>query len=415
VSPTTGLTHPDLKSERKPALSTPLLPSLIVHPDGTRREAKLTPEQHTRLYLKVLHGDRDAGLIEVAYARRRRGEKPTWESRSKTERYPHVRDTESIVALVAAGRAAHKEVCLGVVLRTEPRGTREAAGDSHLLWIDIDKPGELHRLWAWPSPPHLIVSSGRGVHAFLRLAGALPARPLEREYLERANLRLGYQLAGDSQVRHRNCLLRAPGSINHKNGNWCYVLFADFQRPPYDVKRLVGALPEPPAEFLGRPIRRRPPNRPPPFAANLHDHDPARCIAPRDYFTVLARRNPGEYRVIQCPNPAHKGGEERTPSCEVFDTPQEGWHCWGCGAGGSIYDLAGVMLGVGWGPAITRQAMRDIVGPHVERAFNLEPYRQRMDRHRREKRRHARRPASGRRAGNQPATASEPVGVRPRQ
>jgi hypothetical protein len=376
-------------------VSTPLLPGLIVYPNGTRREVKLTPDQHTRLYLEVLHGDRhrEHGLIEVAYAERPPGERLVWESRSKPERYPHVNDTDRIVALVAAGRAAHKEVCFGAVLRTKPRGTREAAGDSHLLWVDIDKPGELHRLWASPSPPHLIVSSGRGIHAFLRLAHALPTRPLEREYVERANLRLSYQLAGDPQVRHRNCLMRAPGSINHKNGNWCHVLFADLQRPPYDVRQLVGSLPDPPPEFLGRPAKRRRPDRTRRFAANPHDEDPMRRIAPRDYFRVLTGRDPGEQRVIQCPNPAHKGGEERTPSCEVFDAPEDGWYCWGCGAGGSLPDLAGVMLGVGWGPAITREVMREIVGPHIERAFHLEPYKQRIDRHPRDQQHHTRRPA----------------------
>jgi hypothetical protein len=379
-----------------------LLPGLIVHPDGTRREEQLTPEQHTTLYLRVLHGDRDNGLIEVAYAQRPPGGKPIWESRSKPERYPHITDIKQIAALVADGRTANKEVCLGAVLRTEPHGTRQAAGDSHLLWLDIDKPGELHRLWAWHSPPHLIVSSGRGVHAFWRLAQALPAHPLQREYVERANLRLSYQLAGDIQVRHRNCLLRAPGSINNKNGNWCHVLFADLQRPPYEVRTLIGPLPEPPAEFLGRPTKRRAPARARPLATHLHDEDPARAITPRDYFRVLANRDPGEHKFIQCPNPAHKGGEERTPSCEVFDTPQEGWHCWGCGAGGSIYDLAGVMLGVGWGPAITKPAMRETVGPYVERAFNLEPYQQRMSRHRREQQHRTRRPASSPRASNQP-------------
>jgi hypothetical protein len=363
-------------------LSNPLLPSLIVHPDGIRREAKLTPEQHTRLYLKVLHGDRDTGLIEVAYARRQPGKKAILESRSKPERYPPVTATESIVELVTKGRAAGKEVYLGAVPRIEPKGTLAAAGDSHLLWIDIDKPGELHRLRAWPFPPHLIVSSGRGVHAFLRLARALPARPFECEYIERANLRWSYQLAGDPQPRFRNCLLRAPGSINHKDGSWCHVLFADLKRPPYDVRALVGALPEPPAEFLGRPTKRRVPSPARTFATDLHAEDPARRIAPRDYFRVLARRDPDNYRVIRCPNPAHKGGEERTPSCEVFDTPQEGWHCWGCGAGGSIYDLAGVMLGVGWGPAITKRVMREIVGPHVEHTFGIEPYAQRMARQR---------------------------------
>jgi hypothetical protein len=390
-------------------VSTPLLPGLIVHPDGTRREVKLTPEQHTRLYLKALHRDRDDGLIEVAYARRQPGRKAILESRSRPERYPHIGDTDAIVELVAAGRRANKEVYLGAVPRTAPKGTREAAGDSHLLWIDIDKPGELHRLWASPAPPHLIVSSGRGVHAFLRLAQPLPAGPLQREYVERANLRLSYQLAGDPQVRHRNCLMRAPGSINHKNGNWCHVLFADLKRPPYDVRKLVGALPHPPAEFLGRPNKRRPVGRARPVAAHLHDEDPARRIAPPDYFRVLAGRDPAGHRFIQCPNPAHKAGEERTPSCEVFDSPQEGWHCWGCGAGGSIYDLAGVILGVGWGAAITQQVMREIVGPHIEHAFNLEPYRQRMDRRWREQQKPTRRSTAPRQAAKQPITAGKPV------
>ncbi len=380
-------------------MSTPLLPAVVVRPDGTRREAELTPDEHTRLYLKALHGDRDTGLIEVAYARRPPGKKPIWESRSKSERYPNVTETERIVELVAAGRTARKEVCLGAVLRTKPRGTREAAGDSHLVWIDIDMPGELHRLWAWPFPPHALASSGRGgVHAFWRLNSALRALPRERELVERANLRLSYQLAGDIQVRHRNCVLRAPGSINHKSGNWCHVLFADLHRAPYDARALLGSLPDPPPEFAGRPGVRRVPRHARRFATSLHDEDPARAVAPRDYFRVLANRDPGEYRFIVCPNPAHKGGQERTPSCEVFDTPEEGWHCWGCGAGGSIYDLAAVMLGIGWGPAITRQVMREIVGPYVERAFNLEPYRQRMDRHRRGAQPHTRRPAPGRQA-----------------
>jgi hypothetical protein len=364
-------------------VSTPLLPALVVAPDGTRREVKLTPDQHTLLYLKALHGDRDSGLIEVAYAIRPPGEKLDWESRSKRVRYPHVTEIERIVRLVAAGRTDRKEVYLGAVLRTEAKGTREAAGDSHLVWVDIDRPGELHRLWAFPSPPHLVASSGRGgVHAFWRLTKTLSAQPRERKYVERANLRLSYQLAGDIQLRHRNCLLRAPGSINGKLGNWCHVLFADFHLPPYNPAALIGPLPDPPEQSAGGPGARRVPRRARQFAVSLHDQDPARRIAPSEYFRVLANRNVDGHQFIQCPNPAHKGGQERTPSCEVYDTPEEGWYCWGCGAGGSIYDLAGVMLGIGSGPAITNEVMREVVGPHIERAFNLEPYQQRTARQR---------------------------------
>ena len=80
-------------------MSAPLIPVLIVQPDGTRHEEKLTPDQHTRLYLETLHRDRDRGLIEVAYADRRPGKKPVWERRSEPERYPQITETDRIVQL----------------------------------------------------------------------------------------------------------------------------------------------------------------------------------------------------------------------------------------------------------------------------------------------------------------------------
>ena len=33
--------------------------------------------------------------------------------------------------------------------------------------------------------------------------------------------------------------------------------------------------------------------------------------------------------------------EDRTPSLHVYESPERGWFCFGCGFGGSIYDLAG--------------------------------------------------------------------------
>jgi len=37
--------------------------------------------------------------------------------------------------------------------------------------------------------------------------------------------------------------------------------------------------------------------------------------------------------------------EDRTPSLHVYEDPQRGWFCFGCARGGSIYDLAGLLLG----------------------------------------------------------------------
>lgn len=44
-----------------------------------------------------------------------------------------------------------------------------------------------------------------------------------------------------------------------------------------------------------------------------------------------------------CPNPAHKGGNERTPSFYFSETDKE-FVCWGCGLKGSIFDLLEVLL-----------------------------------------------------------------------
>lgn len=58
-------------------------------------------------------------------------------------------------------------------------------------------------------------------------------------------------------------------------------------------------------------------------------------IAPTEYFARLCDREPGYNGKVICP--VH---DEKTPSCHVWPDPERGWHCWGCGAGGDIYDLA---------------------------------------------------------------------------
>lgn len=57
------------------------------------------------------------------------------------------------------------------------------------------------------------------------------------------------------------------------------------------------------------------------------------AIPSADYAERLLPDVERRGRYICCP--VH---DERTPSCSLFDTR---WHCFGCGAGGSIYDLAG--------------------------------------------------------------------------
>ena len=54
--------------------------------------------------------------------------------------------------------------------------------------------------------------------------------------------------------------------------------------------------------------------------------------------------------------PFHKHGQERRPALKVYDGG--GWKCHACGAGGRIYQLAG-MLG-GWDLPLTPAARRAI-------------------------------------------------------
>ena len=37
--------------------------------------------------------------------------------------------------------------------------------------------------------------------------------------------------------------------------------------------------------------------------------------------------------------------EDRTPSLHVYPEPGRGWYCYGCGRGGSVYDLAAHLRG----------------------------------------------------------------------
>lgn len=67
------------------------------------------------------------------------------------------------------------------------------------------------------------------------------------------------------------------------------------------------------------------------------------CEIKRRVPTAEAARfyglHPNRSGFICCP--LH--GPERTPSLKVY---ADGWHCFGCGAGGSVVDLVGVLFGL---------------------------------------------------------------------
>lgn len=48
--------------------------------------------------------------------------------------------------------------------------------------------------------------------------------------------------------------------------------------------------------------------------------------------------------MARCHCPFH--GEDRTPSLHVYEDPGAGWYCYGCGRGGSIFDLGAEVFGL---------------------------------------------------------------------
>ena len=53
---------------------------------------------------------------------------------------------------------------------------------------------------------------------------------------------------------------------------------------------------------------------------------------------ALTGQHVGRQRKITCP--FH---DDHTPSLHVYEHPEQGWYCFGCQRGGSIYDLAAAL------------------------------------------------------------------------
>lgn len=47
-------------------------------------------------------------------------------------------------------------------------------------------------------------------------------------------------------------------------------------------------------------------------------------------------------------------GDRKSPSLKVYADPTRGWHCFGCGAHGSVIDFAMKWYGIGFRQAVTR-------------------------------------------------------------
>jgi hypothetical protein len=316
----------------------------------------------------MLHA-RTSGLVELAAGSRRDGRLHITTRRRTDHFLPGGGAGERgwLEALLElAGRHARRgeEVFVAPAARAAARGEKQAVSETRCLWVDVDRPGQLHALWAFLAerPCHMLIESGGsgGCHAYFKLAQPLPATSIVEatgelvEPIERANLRIirrlgvgedGRPSVADPACAERSRVMRLAGSVNGKTGAYARIVEADFALAPYPIAQLVGDLPDP-AMHGARRVGR-----------SGQSVDPYKRISPTEYFEKLAGIVVPRDGLVSCPAPEH---EDRNPSCSVGTGPDQGWccHAGGCGARGAIYDLASVLLGGPWGHELRGEAFK---------------------------------------------------------
>lgn len=223
-----------------------------------------------------------------------------------------------------SARGAETDVYVGVLPRWRPSGGRaDVVGDGRTVWVDLDVPDGLRALEPVDPAPSLVVASGAEghVHAYWTLRRAVPPRTIER-----ANARLAYALGADLRAGDAARILRPPGTVNHKHDR--PVRLVHHEPAVVTLGQLVGGLPDAPTwrslESKGLPTR----------SGRLD------LLSPEVYVHRLTGQAVGRSRKVRCP--LHQDG---TPSLHVYPDARRGWFCFGCGRGGTVYDLAAGLWG----------------------------------------------------------------------
>jgi hypothetical protein len=287
----------------------------------TGAEVGVDGRMATRRFLTALYRSAPTGsLVEVRVS----------VASGMRRRFHSVAEIEGVVDAVA-GLARWTDVFVGVVPRRRRGGRRDdLVGRASVVWVDCDSDESVAALAAFrPRRAIQVVSgSGQNRHAYWVLRDAVGL-----DVVEQLNGRLALELAADACCSDAARILRPAGSANWKSGRPAAVrLIALDEHHSVDVAELdcrLPALPAAPAE----------PRRWSPRAAG---EDRLLAVSPRVYVERLTGAPVGRSGKVRCP--FH---EDRTPSLHVYDDPQRGWFCFGCGRGGSIYDFAALLFGRG--------------------------------------------------------------------
>lgn len=220
--------------------------------------------------------------------------------------------------------SAHTDVYIGVLPRQRRGGTRaDVVGAGSTLWADCDTPQSIEALAEFLPRPSVTVASGSGdhCHAYWRLA-----EPVSLTMIEAANRGLAGMLNADTGCADAARVLRPP-SLNHKTSppRAVRLLTADVSQR-HALSSIVASAPSPPMVQ--------------PFARSYDDD--LLLLDPAVYVGELAGLSVPRHRKVRCP--FH---DDHTPSLHVYPEPEGGWYCFGCRRGGTVYDFAAQLWGVG--------------------------------------------------------------------
>lgn len=278
----------------------------------------------TRRFLGALHGSAPPGsLVEVRF---RLGP-------GMGQRFLPAERLEQVADRIAS-LTASTDVFVGVIARARRGGSRsDLVQRAAVVWVDCDDRASVAALAQFRPLPNIVVASGSGPnqHAYWLLD-----EPAGIEEIERVNNRLAYALGADLHCSDGARIMRPTGTTNRKHS------------PPTAVRLLACneharvAL----ADLTARLAPDRAPTRHHAIApSRALSSDPLLALAPRLYVERLLGQRVGRSGKVRCP--FHEDG---TPSLHVYPEPGRGWYCFGCGRGGSVYDLAALL----WGHTGTR-------------------------------------------------------------
>ena len=179
--------------------------------------------------------------------------------------------------------------------------------------------------------------------------------------IEDTNRRLAVALRGDPACADAARILRPP-SLNHKTNPPAPVTLERGRARPRcridDIRNELPAVPERPAvhEWL---------------TPRTPTDDPLLAIPPPVFVERLTGIRVPRTGKIACP--FH---DDRTPSLHVYPEADQGWFCFGCRRGGSVYDFAADLWSM-----TTRGAefarLRERLSAHLLLPLRLVPHSQR--------------------------------------